>query len=139
MVFYMNRCLMPTSERACDTLEIIIGDMPYIRLKGLKEMNFGVFEGESEYLKPERKEYETFFKKHGGESESHLKERIVKTCTEIMEKDYHNSVLVMSHSLACRNFLSRWYNINEVIPNCTILKFEYENKEFKLIDIIYPD
>ena len=32
-----------TSERACDTLELVT-DMPYTRLKGLKEWNFGVFE-----------------------------------------------------------------------------------------------
>lgn len=34
-----------TSERASDTLELIT-DLPYVRLKGLKERNFGRFEGE---------------------------------------------------------------------------------------------
>ena len=34
-----------TSERASDTLEIVTHhNMPYTRLKGLKEMNFGVFD-----------------------------------------------------------------------------------------------
>ncbi|MBQ3825401.1 MAG: histidine phosphatase family protein, partial [Spirochaetaceae bacterium] len=34
-----------TSERACDTLEIVTGGtMRYERLKGLKEWNFGRFE-----------------------------------------------------------------------------------------------
>ncbi|MFZ2316422.1 MAG: histidine phosphatase family protein, partial [Trichococcus flocculiformis] len=33
-----------TSERASDTLELITG-MPYARLKGLKEVNYGFFEG----------------------------------------------------------------------------------------------
>ena len=38
-----------TSERASDTLEIVTHhNMPYTRLKGLKEMNFGVFEGKDE-------------------------------------------------------------------------------------------
>lgn len=36
-----------TSERASDTLELIT-DKSYLRLKGLKEWNFGTFEGESE-------------------------------------------------------------------------------------------
>ena len=41
-----------TSERACDTLEIVTdGKMPYKRIKGLKEWNFGIFEGESERSK----------------------------------------------------------------------------------------
>ena len=38
-------------ERCCDTLEIATNEsIPYTRLKGLKEMNFVVFEGESEDL-----------------------------------------------------------------------------------------
>lgn len=40
-----------TSERACDTLELVT-QMYYKRVKGLKEWNFGVFEGESEDLNP---------------------------------------------------------------------------------------
>lgn len=38
-----------TSERCSDTLELIT-DMPYTRLKGLKEMFYGQLEGESERL-----------------------------------------------------------------------------------------
>lgn len=42
-----------TSERACDTLEIVTDyQMPYTRVKGLKEWNFGVFEGKDECLNP---------------------------------------------------------------------------------------
>ncbi len=42
-----------TQERASDTLEIVTaGQMPYQRLKGLKEYDFGVFEGQSEQLNP---------------------------------------------------------------------------------------
>ena len=40
-----------TSERASDTLELVT-NMEYKRLKGLKEWDFGVFEGESEDLNP---------------------------------------------------------------------------------------
>lgn len=40
-----------TSERACDTLEIVLGsEYPYKRVKGLKEWNFGAFEGKDECL-----------------------------------------------------------------------------------------
>lgn len=43
--------------------------MSYIRLKGLKEMNFRVFEGESEDLKSrDHKYYENFYVDYGGES-----------------------------------------------------------------------
>ena len=39
-----------TSERACDTLELVVPGMPYERVKGLKEWNFGKFEGITEDL-----------------------------------------------------------------------------------------
>ncbi len=132
-----------TSERACDTLELVIGDKPYTRLKGLKEMNFGYFEGESEDLNPSFEDYETFFVKYGGESISEVKNRLVDTCTTIMEKEGHFNVLAVSHAGACINFLSNWENpkdyIKKGIPNCSIFKYEYFDKKFKLIDIIYPD
>ena len=41
-----------TSERACDTLELVVPGMPYARLKGLKEWNFGTFEGLTEDTNP---------------------------------------------------------------------------------------
>lgn len=134
-----------SSERCCDTLEIATnGSIDYTRLKGLKEMNFGVFEGESEDLKPvNQKLYENFFLDYGGESISQVRERMVKTCTEIMEKEDHNVVLAVSHGLASFCFLTNWQDGEEErkkgIPNCCIFKYEYENKEFKLVDIIRHD
>ena len=131
-----------TSERSSDTLEQIIGaDMPYTRLKGLKEMNFGTFEGESEDLNPkDRAVFGTFFLGYGGESREQVSERMVKTCTEIMEKDGHNTVLAVSHAGACFNFLSYWQDPAEEIkkgfPNCCIFKFEYENGKFTLLETI---
>lgn len=134
-----------TSERCCDTLEIATNkSIEYVRLKGLKEMNFGLFEGESEDLKPRNsKEYENFFVDYGGESISQVRERMVNTCTEIMEKEDHNVVLAVSHGLASFCFLSNWQDGEEErrkgIPNCCIFKYEYENKRFKLVDVIRHD
>ncbi|WP_026889762.1 histidine phosphatase family protein [Clostridium beijerinckii] len=127
-----------TSERACDTLEIVT-DIPYKRLKGLKEWNFGTFEGESEDLNPPLP-YGEFFSKYGGEEEKEFQKRIVDTCKKIMEED-NEIVLAVSHGAACRNFMRYWahtssVNQKERIGNCCILKFEYENQEFKLIEII---
>lgn len=39
-----------TAERASDTLELVTGQTVDKRLKGLKEMNFGAYEGQQEYL-----------------------------------------------------------------------------------------
>ena len=131
-----------TSERSSDTLELIIGpDAQYTRMQGLKEMNFGTFEGESEDLNPKDLEvFETFFLGYGGESRKQVKERMVKTCTEIMEKEGHNTVLAVSHAGACFNFLSHWQDplteLKKGFPNCCIFKFEYENGKFTLLETI---
>ena len=131
-----------TSERSSDTLEYIIGqEKSYTRLKGLKEMNFGTFEGESEDLNPKDRElFGTFFLNYGGESREQVKERMVRTCTEIMEKDGHNTVLAVSHAGACLHFLSHWQDPAEELkkgfPNCCILKFEYEDGNFRLLETI---
>lgn len=130
-----------TSERACDTLELVT-DMPYTRVKGLKEWNFGIFEGESEDLNPALP-YGNFFAKFGGEEEKEFQKRIADTCQKIMEEE-NKIVLAVSHGAACRQFMRYWehtssINQKERIGNCCILKFEYENKEFKLVDIINHD
>lgn len=47
-----DRVYSSTQERACDTAELVSGRTDYIRLKGLKEQDFGAFEGQQEYLNP---------------------------------------------------------------------------------------
>ncbi|MBY7142267.1 histidine phosphatase family protein [Virgibacillus sp. NKC19-3] len=141
----LDHAYCSTSERSCDTLEIILNDrLPYTRLKGLKEMNYGLFEGESQDLNPKSlDDFETFFVPYGGESRSDVKERMVKTCTEIMEKDNHVNVLAVSHSGACFNFLDVWQDSkNELakgFPNCCIFKYEYEDRTFTLLEVIRHD
>ncbi|PGM58273.1 histidine phosphatase family protein [Bacillus sp. AFS053548] len=127
-----------TSERASDTLEIVT-NLPYTRLKGLKEWNFGTFEGESEDLNPPLP-YGDFFVTFGGEDQTELQERIAITCQKIMEED-NEVVLAVSHGAALRNFMRVWEHRSSItqqdrIGNCCILKFEYENREFKLVEII---
>lgn len=100
-------------------------------------MDHGTFEGESEELNPKTpKDNETFFVPYGGESRTEVKDRTVKTCTEITEKENHNIV----HAGACYNFLNAWQNPDEELSkgftNCCIFKYEYEDKKFKLIEVI---
>lgn len=95
-----------TSERCCDILELVT-DMPYVRTKGLKENYYGELEGESERLNSHLtpKDCETFYLQYKGESSNTTRDRMVKTLTEIMNKEDHHSVLAVSHSGACFNFL----------------------------------
>ncbi len=47
----LDHCYSSTSERACDTLELVTGGkLPYTRLKGIKEWNFGCFEAMDDFL-----------------------------------------------------------------------------------------
>ena len=128
-----------TQERACDTLEIIT-DMPYTRIKGIKEMGFGIFEGESEDLNPPLP-YGDFFVNYGGEGELQMRQRIADTLLEIMQKEDHKVVLAVSHGGACRGFMRYWQETSQVdqkggLKNCCILKFEFEDNEFRLLEII---
>ena len=67
--YFFDHFYSSTSERCCDTIELIIGDQYYKRLKGLKERNFGIFEGESEDLNPNFDDfgYDDLFPHYGGE------------------------------------------------------------------------
>lgn len=135
-----------TSERCCDTLELVTDhSIPYQRLKGLKEMNFGIYEGESEDLNPPRDQFDTFFIPYGGESRDDIRKRLCETCQEIMEKDDHQCVLAVSHSGACYHFMRSYVDANtlekqrvKVFSNCCIFKYAYENKTFRLLDVIRP-
>ena len=129
-----------TSERACDTLEIVTeGKMPYTRLKGLKEWNFGAFEGKDECLNP-KLPYGDFFKAYGGDTEMELRERMNQTLTEIMNKEGHQTVLAVSHGAACAQFYRAWEQYAKVLKkerfyNYCILKYEYENGIFTLVEL----
>lgn len=138
-----------TSERASDTLELAIGNnKPYTRLKGLKEMSFGLFEGESEDLNPRWENgYDEVFPKYGGESRNQVRDRLKETCIGIMEKEENQTVLAVSHAGASLHFMRNWVDENEIrqifeeggFPNCCIAKYTYENGEFQFLEMIRPD
>ena len=129
-----------TSERACDTLEIATNyKMDYKRVKGLKEWNFGAFEGKDELLNP-KLPYGDFFKAYGGESEMEVRERVVRTVKEIMDQDGHECVLMVSHGASCAQFYREWEAYAKVerkerLYPCCILKYEYDNGIFACVEI----
>lgn len=130
-----------TSERASDTLELVT-DMPYIRLKGLKELNFGTFEGEQEYLHPKddpKKHFGNYYVQFGGEDNQVAQQRVNNTLTDIMNRD-NDSVLVVSHAGAIMMFSDLWTNMQKLrtsgFTNCSILKFTFESNEFRFENII---
>ncbi|WP_242550990.1 hypothetical protein IGJ55_002710 [Enterococcus sp. AZ170] len=136
-----------TQERAVDTAEIVCEHKDVVRLKGLKEWNFGLFEGESEELNPKIKPGETsygdFFVDYGGESSEIVQERMNDTLTEIMKKESHKNILCVSHGGSMYRFIQKWLSQEQIktikFTNCCILKFEYSNGRFEFIESISQD
>lgn len=133
-----------TAERASDTLELIT-PMPYTRLKGIREVGFGVFEGEHEYLHPSReKRHAGYYKPFGGEDENDVRERTVRTLLEVMNREGNNTVLAVSHAGACSNFLSAWQDPSTVlkgrVPNCAVFRYDFdtETQRFTLRELVDP-
>ena len=100
-----------TQERAVDTAEIVCSYKNVAHLKGIKEWNFGLFEGESEQLNPKIKEGETsygdFFVDYGGESSEQVQKRMNSTLIEVMENENHNTILCVSHGGAMYRFIQK--------------------------------
>lgn len=133
-----------TSERACDTMEIIIDNAPYMRLKSLKELNFGQFEGSDERLITQYP-YDDFFAQHDGESEKDVQTRMNSSILSILlAADEDDTILIVSHAEAILNFLIS-VNINPQVVreqdfgNCSVLEFTFNDKKLKLKQIINPN
>ncbi|WP_414841950.1 histidine phosphatase family protein [Enterococcus saccharolyticus] len=131
-----------TLERTSDTLECTT-DIPYTRLKGLKEWNFGRFEGEPEFLNPALP-YGDFFVPFGGEREVDLRNRVAETIAQLMRTTKGQTILAVSHGASCRHFMRYWSHTSQIdsnkISNCCILKFAYhEDETFELLEIINHD
>lgn len=133
-----------TSERTEDTLRIITrGDMPYERVKGLKEMNFGYREGEIQQHIP-MEEFHTCFKACGGETTDECFARFNKAVKEIMKRDRHEKVLIVAHGGAIMNFMHYYCEKNgeeepEFLKNCNCVVYDYDGDTFKIVEVIRPD
>ncbi len=141
-----NLAFSSTAERACDTLEIMLGalgcPLVYERVKDLRERYFGTFEGESEDLNPAPEYYDKLFPLYGGETRAEVRERMRSALTEIMERPESDTVLAVSHAGACMSFTSHLTDPRKLIggrlPNGGILHFGYEGRAFSFIELIRP-
>ena len=81
---------------------------------------------------------------YGGETTEEVRERLVKTLTEVMNKEDHEVVLAVSHAGASMCFFSA-FNDPEIIfnsggfTNCCILHYTYDGNAFKFIEILRPE
>ncbi|MCW6653107.1 histidine phosphatase family protein [Aerococcaceae bacterium NML191292] len=134
-----------TQERACDTVELVTGRTDYTRLKALKEMSFGVFEGAPEYLHINRREgansFEDVYLAYGGEDIREVGKRVEQCLRQILDNESGRHFLAVSHGGAMWGFflglkLVRYPTLR--FSNCCILQFEYEDGVFELVKVIDP-
>ena len=135
---HLDAAYCSTAERASDTLALIT-DLPYTRLKGLRERGFGEFEGQPEYLNPPRP-YGDFFAPYGGETDEQVDARITAAVQSIVETDPGQNILIVSHAGATMTFMHHWANLGfeNRLHNCDIAQFSYADGVFKLVQIIHP-
>ena len=120
-----------TSERCCDTTELVVPGVPYERVKGLKEWNFGKFEGITEDLNLQPP-YGDFYVRFGGEGELEFRERVVSTLLELMRRPEHECVLAVSHGAALAQVARsigvelRDYTGGKRVPNCAIAVYDFD-------------
>lgn len=142
-----DHALCSTAERASDTLELAMGELPqgqlpYERLKDLREVGFGAYKGKDSYLEPTGDLRETYFVPFGGERPSEVGARMERALTATMERDECQSVLVVSHAGAMLNFYRRWLALFEVdcqtFCNCQTFHYRFEEGRFVCVEIIDP-
>ncbi|MBP2623880.1 histidine phosphatase family protein [Streptococcus oricebi] len=138
--------LSSSQERACDTAEIVSEKRDYLRLKGLKEMNFGSFEGKEEKLLPKFRpgaiSFEDLLVPYGGESIEQVGARVSQTLEELLlAGPSDQTVLAVSHGAAMWAFI---LNQGLSIPassrfgNLAICHLTYEQGKFDLLEVIDP-
>lgn len=119
------------SGRAIETLGIVLGEkISFTCDARLREWCFGAFEGQDNCLSP-RPIKGDFFVPFGGESEREVQNRMVTALSEIMARDNHSKVFVVSHGAAMRLFYEYWQHTSLIISsglvaNCGMFTFVYD-------------
>ena len=96
-----------TSERACDTAELVSGGMSYTRRKDLKEISLGIKEASPIRENPTYP-YGDYFVKYGGEDLDAFTERVYGAVKDIAEHTAGEYILIVSHGMAIRRFLTKF-------------------------------
>ena len=137
-----------TSFRASTTLEILLQelgrkDMPYLRLKGLREAGFGAFEGKDQCLQPGiDPETDAYYVPYGGESRPQVAARMYRTMQTIADRTDIREALVVGSRGSATSFFYHPEIVREAElksgANCIVYRYEYANGTFTCKEIIVP-
>jgi broad specificity phosphatase PhoE len=139
-----DRVYCSDRKRAIRTAEIIFGDLPVIKEKGLSEINFGVFEGLTHQEIMEK--YTDIYKKcledpfnvsvPGAETMNGFQERVTGTIKKIVSPDNLKNVALVCHGGTIAIFIHSILKDNNFwrhIPgNATVTAVKYRNGEFSV-------
>lgn len=133
-----------TQERATDTAKIVAGTDQVIQLKGIKEMNFGIFEAQAEMLLPKHrpgsKSFEDLLVPFGGEDIISVGKRVCETLIHTMAQ-HEGECLFVSHGAAMWGMIQLLkidFPKGVRFSNCAITKWELVDEELSLIELILP-
>ena len=118
-----------TLHRTEQTIANLWPGLAYERLDGLREWFFGDFEAERVVLMPERP-WRDFYRQFGGEGQMQVRERMVATLTELMQRPDHTCVLAVSHGSAIKEFMDHVKGAaaderDRVPGNCSVLRITH--------------
>ncbi|MDG3131412.1 histidine phosphatase family protein [Streptococcus suis] len=137
-----TRAYSSTQERSTDTLRLVT-DAPYQQLKGLKEMNFGIFEAREEELLPKlqsgARSFEDLLVPFGGEDIRAVGERVKDTILAVAATDDVDPILMVSHGAAIWGLvqvLDVAFPPSVFLPNCAICQLTIENNQIKFKKLI---
>lgn len=133
-----------TQERATDTAKLVAKTDRVVQLKGIKEMNFGIFEAQPEMLlpkaRPGAKSFEDLLVPFGGEDILKVGERVHQTLVETMA-NHDGQCLFVSHGAAMWGLVQHLQIIfppGVFLPNCAITKWTLEGERLVLEELIMP-
>lgn len=128
-------CCSSKLYRAYHTLQLIMGDQKeYAQYEQLNERYYGDLECQKWIMPAEIREQE--YLKHHVESVDALARRVHHCLTNIMEE--HDDVLVVSHGSAIKCFCKLVPDcpIDNVVGNCDVIHFTYDNNAFHFVEIM---
>lgn len=138
--------------RAYETAEILKGDksIEVIAHEGIKEVNFGLWEGMTTKEISEHKEYGTElhnlfnnpneYKPFGGETLRAVRKRCEKAVMEIIDKNRGENILIVTHGMTIKLLMLLFENVDaeevfstEVMGQASLTKVEFDGNEFKVV------
>lgn len=139
-----------SSGRAFDTSKLILSNrnIPLISMNELKEMNFGIWEGQTfDFIKTTYKDQYNYFwnsphllKNFPGETFDDLKLRIVSIVNKIVNENKGKNILIVTHAIALKTLMNYFEGLSldnlfddRMIHPTSLSIVQYENKNYRII------